>query len=151
MFPSEYERVPLSLDKMSFIFEKDSVASKINAIEQINLQQQHSPQSPQQQPQSPLQKQPSPQPPHQQERVEFCWKYGGRHVIITGDFDNWSQSLQMSPCPEAGQGVWKLKIKLDKRNKKVLFKFVVDGVWRCSLDHLTQTDKDGNVNNFLEF
>ncbi|KAJ3289029.1 hypothetical protein HK104_007790 [Borealophlyctis nickersoniae] len=35
------------------------------------------------------------------------------------------------------------------RSEKCQFKFVVDGVWRCSADFPTETDASGNVNNCL--
>lgn len=130
----------------TFIFGKDSVASKINAIEQNS--QHHIQQKQQQYPQSNKRQQKKEE---DYKEIEFVWKYGGRRqVSIMGDFDNWSTGKKMVQTPDEGPGVWKVQITVRKNQKKILFKFVVDGVWRCSLDFPTQTDSDGNVNNFLE-
>lgn len=77
---------------------------------------------------------------------EFVWRHGGKSVYITGTFDGWSgKEHQMSMTPD---GVYKECIPLDP-NKQWQFKFVVDGVWRCSLDYPTIKDRTGNTNNVL--
>lgn len=77
---------------------------------------------------------------------EFVWKYGGSKVILTGSFDEWSQSILM--VRDHANGVFRATVNLDP-TQTWHFKFVVDGVWRCSLDFCTETDATGNVNNIL--
>jgi hypothetical protein len=76
---------------------------------------------------------------------EFIWKYGGNKVILTGTFDEWSQSILMT---KDHTGVFRSTVNLDA-SQTWHFKFVVDGVWRCSLDFCSETDVTGNVNNVL--
>lgn len=76
---------------------------------------------------------------------EFVWKYGGNRVILTGSFDNWNQSVQMTR-DQSDSRIFRATVILDPE-ALWRFKFVVDGVWRCSLDFDTETDSAGNVNN----
>lgn len=76
---------------------------------------------------------------------EFVWKYGGSRVILTGSFDNWNQSIQMTR-DQSDSRLFRATVFLDPE-ALWRFKFVVDGVWRCSLDFETETDTAGNVNN----
>lgn len=77
-------------------------------------------------------------------RHDFIWKYGGTKITLTGSFDNWTKSMPMQ---------WDEKLEVFRASVYLnpyttwTFKFVVDGVWRCSLDFPTATDEDGNVNN----
>lgn len=77
---------------------------------------------------------------------EFVWKYGGSRVVLTGNFDNWTESIVMTK--DHANGVFKANLNLDA-HETWYFKFIVDGVWRCSLDFCTETDASGNVNNVL--
>ena len=76
---------------------------------------------------------------------EFVWKYGGTKVILTGNFDDWSQSILM--MRDHANGIFRATVDLDSKQTWI-FKFVVDGVWRCSLDFCT-IEQDGNVNNVI--
>lgn len=76
---------------------------------------------------------------------EFIWKYGGNRISLTGTFDEWRQTIIMNRDPT---GLFRATINLDP-HKKWIFKFVVDGIWRCSLDFPTETDEHGNVNNVI--
>jgi hypothetical protein len=76
---------------------------------------------------------------------EFVWKYGGGKVILTGDFDDWSQSILM--VRDHANGIFRATVNLDPAETWI-FKFVVDGVWRCSLDFCT-VERDGIVNNVI--
>lgn len=78
---------------------------------------------------------------------EFIWKYGGKEVILAGSFTNWSPSIPMVPSDQ-GREYWRALVQLDPK-KPWEFKFIVDGVWRCSLDHPTTTDPSGNTNNII--
>ncbi|KAI8801647.1 hypothetical protein BJ742DRAFT_836208 [Cladochytrium replicatum] len=80
----------------------------------------------------------------------FEWNYGGTSVYLTGEFDNWGISIPMRPVPRHnGESVFSAKIDLD-RSKQWMFKFVVDGVWRCSYDYPTTSETGGFVNNVLK-
>lgn len=78
---------------------------------------------------------------------EFIWKYGGKEVLLAGSFTNWSPSIQMVPV-DLSREYWRALVELDPK-KSWEFKFVVDGIWRCSLDHQTTTDSNGNTNNII--
>ncbi|KAJ3270389.1 hypothetical protein HDV01_007855 [Terramyces sp. JEL0728] len=60
-------------------------------------------------------------------------------VIVTGDFDNWSQSVEMT----AVSGVFEADIR------EGIFKFVADGEWIVSHEYAVVTDEQGNQNNIL--
>lgn len=80
---------------------------------------------------------------------EFLWRYGGHKVILTGDFDNWQCTHSMTHfSPTIDEECHKIIINLDAK-KTWQFKFVVDGIWRCSMDFPTVIDPAGNVNNIL--
>ncbi|KAI3643888.1 hypothetical protein MP228_010052 [Amoeboaphelidium protococcarum] len=78
--------------------------------------------------------------------VLFNWKHGGNNVVLTGSFDNWKQSIQMVKTPKA-QDEYSAVLKLNPYEKHS-FKFVVDGIWRCSMECPTESDQNGNVNNW---
>lgn len=67
-------------------------------------------------------------------------------MILTGNFDEWSQSILMV---RDQMGIFRATVNLDPM-KTWHFKFVVDGIWRCSMDFATEVDEDGNVNNILQ-
>ena len=52
------------------------------------------------------------------------------------------------PLTTAEASIYRATIPLDP-DETHEFKFVVDGVWRCSLDFATVTDPQGNVNNVI--
>lgn len=78
---------------------------------------------------------------------EFIWKYGGKEVLLAGTFTTWHPSIQMVPCDHENE-YWRALVELDP-SREWEFKFVVDGVWRCSLDLPTRTDTQGNTNNII--
>lgn len=77
---------------------------------------------------------------------EFQWRHGGSLVILTGTFDQWQGTVYMERDHDSGY--FYSTLPLDPK-KKWIFKFIVDGVWRCSLDFSTETDIQGNVNNVI--
>ncbi|KAI8881664.1 carbohydrate-binding module family 48 protein [Backusella circina FSU 941] len=77
--------------------------------------------------------------------VQICWNHGGKKVQLTGEFDNWTVSVDM------------IKDKDDRyyanlpvsQSKDIEYKFVVDGQW-CFADDLPhRADWHGNINNVL--
>lgn len=76
---------------------------------------------------------------------EFIWRHGGNRVTLTGTFDDWKQSIQMN---KQYDGTHRIIIRLDS-SKKWLYKYVIDGEWRCTLDADTEKDETGHVNNVL--
>lgn len=78
---------------------------------------------------------------------EFIWKYGGKEVLLAGSFTDWAPTIQMVPR-DHGNEYWRALVELDP-TREWEFKFVVDGVWRCSLDLPTRTDSHGNTNNII--
>jgi hypothetical protein len=79
--------------------------------------------------------------------VEFTWTHGGHSsVIVTGSFDNWSSSIKLAK--DQANDMWRKTVLLEG-NQQYQFKYIVDGVWRCSMDWDTITDAQGNVNNVI--
>lgn len=78
---------------------------------------------------------------------EFIWKYGGKSVQLAGTFTDWQPSIFMVPLDPQCE-YWKALVELDPKVSWE-FKFVVDGIWRCSLDLPTITDPHNNTNNII--
>ena len=77
--------------------------------------------------------------------IEFHWSSGGENVVVTGTFDNWQQTVKLARMPGSGN-FYSATAPLD-RSQKWLFKFVVDGMWRCSPHYPIEIDEQGNENN----
>lgn len=74
----------------------------------------------------------------------FKWEHGGRHVYITGTFNNWEKQIPMHRSGNDFTYVHNLK------RGKHAFKFIVDDEWRYAPDQPTITDVEGRVNNFID-
>lgn len=94
-----------------------------------------------------------PNPSHSQDsqptRIvhEFIWKYGGKEVLLAGAFTDWKPTIHMVPS-DANREYWRALVELDP-SQPWEFKFVVDGIWRCSLDLPTISDPSNNTNNII--
>ncbi|KAF9567709.1 hypothetical protein EC968_003168 [Mortierella alpina] len=78
---------------------------------------------------------------------KFHWKHGGEIVKVTGTFDDWKETVHLRKVPST-RDEFAAIVDLD-RTKHIQFKFVVDGVWRCSTEFATEYDCNGNLNNVL--
>ncbi|CAO3589706.1 unnamed protein product [Absidia cylindrospora] len=76
--------------------------------------------------------------------VEVFWEHGGQEVFVTGTFDQWNKSLKMEKQPDG-----RFVANLQSNDKTILYKFVVDGVWKHDGNQTIEKDKDGNINNVL--
>ncbi|CEP18060.1 hypothetical protein [Parasitella parasitica] len=56
---------------------------------------------------------------------QFVWPYGGKHVVLTGDFDHWQGSIVMTPV----NGLFEAKVDHLDRSVDIEYKFIVDGEW----------------------
>ena len=74
----------------------------------------------------------------------FKWEHGGRHVYITGTFNNWERQLPMHRSGNDFTYVHNLK------RGKHAFKFIVDDEWRFAPDQPTIADIEGRINNFID-
>lgn len=74
----------------------------------------------------------------------FKWEHGGKHVSITGTFNNWERHIPMHRSGNDFTYVHNLK------KGKHAFKFVVDDEWRYAPDQPTIADVDGQINNFID-
>jgi hypothetical protein len=75
---------------------------------------------------------------------------GPSEVIVTGTFDNWSQSL---PLVKTSKGDFEITLPLKPENaadERVVFKFVVDGEWKTSQEYEI-ANEDGNINNIIYY
>ena len=77
---------------------------------------------------------------------EIVWKQGGSIVILTGSFDQWKGTIRMTK--DTRTGMFRTTLMCDP-GRQVTFKFIVDDIWRCSLDYDTEVDPQGNVNNVI--
>lgn len=74
----------------------------------------------------------------------FKWEHGGRHVYITGTFNNWERQIPMHRSGNDFTYVHNLK------RGKHAFKFIVDDEWRYAPDQPTIADVEGRINNFID-
>jgi hypothetical protein len=74
----------------------------------------------------------------------FKWEHGGKHVYITGTFNNWKQRIQMHRSGNDFTYIHNLK------KGKHAFKFIVDEEWRYAPDQPTIADVDGQISNFID-
>jgi hypothetical protein len=74
----------------------------------------------------------------------FKWEHGGKHVCITGTFNNWEGHIPMHRSGNDFTYVHNLK------KGKHAFKFIVDDEWRYAPDQPTIADVDGQINNFID-
>lgn len=74
----------------------------------------------------------------------FKWEHGGKHVYITGTFNNWERQIPMHRSGNDFSYVHNLK------KGKHAFKFIVDDEWRHAPDQPTIADIDGQINNFID-
>lgn len=66
-------------------------------------------------------------------------------VFVTGAFDSWKQSIEMS---RADDGSFYKEFVLDN-GQTYQFKFVVDGNWMATEDYPKSDDGQGNINNVI--
>ncbi|EJD53638.1 hypothetical protein AURDEDRAFT_20347, partial [Auricularia subglabra TFB-10046 SS5] len=64
------------------------------------------------------------------------------HVVVTGTFDNWSQSVPMTKTESGFEATVSVPWDTD-----VVYKFVVDGQWLIDHQQPQQYDGSGSVNN----
>ncbi|KAG8964733.1 hypothetical protein FRC03_001412 [Tulasnella sp. 419] len=76
--------------------------------------------------------------------TEFTWPWPASSVILTGSFDNWSRSVNLTKTGNGFSG----KVPLPY-GSKVSFKFIVDGNWATHAYFPTERDSLGNLNNIL--
>lgn len=76
--------------------------------------------------------------------MQVFWTSAASQVIVTGSFDNWSQSIVATQQPD---GSFVAEIPAEK-GTEILFKFLVDGEWVTG-DYPTESDENGNLNNRL--
>ncbi|ODV87456.1 carbohydrate-binding module family 48 protein [[Candida] arabinofermentans NRRL YB-2248] len=71
---------------------------------------------------------------------------GPSDVVVTGTFDNWSQSF---PLVKQTDGSFELTIPFDSKIDKIYFKYVIDGEWQTTDKFKEESDESGNKNNVL--
>jgi len=78
--------------------------------------------------------------------IEFVWADGGDSVMLAGEFNNWGQAPRI-PMDKDADGLFRMAWKLAK-GRTYMYKFIVDGWWRCRADQPTE-DHMGNQNNVI--
>ena len=76
----------------------------------------------------------------------FTWDEGGNNVKLIGSFSNWTKYYDMEK--DEKEQIFKFSLPLE--NGKYQYKFIVDGVWKCSKKQNTEDDGKGNINNILD-
>ncbi|KAM0791435.1 mannose-1-phosphate guanyltransferase, variant 2 [Microbotryomycetes sp. NB124-2] len=74
---------------------------------------------------------------------EFTWPKEAASVIVTGSFDDWKSTVQLTKELD-GRLTAKLPINY---GEKITYKYVVDGTWQHNPLEPTETDGSGNTNN----
>lgn len=69
---------------------------------------------------------------------EFDTYYKDADIYIAGTFNNWTPVKLNEP----------LSINLE--DGRVCFKYIVNGIWKCSTNFLEIADSDGNINNYID-
>ena len=75
----------------------------------------------------------------------FCWKEGGKKILLTGNFANWNQFFEMN---EYEKGNFKCDINLPRQ--EIYFKFIVDDKWVFSNNYDKKDDGHYNINNYID-
>ncbi len=76
----------------------------------------------------------------------FTWEEGGNNVKLIGSFSNWKEQYEMEK--DEKDKIYKFSLPLN--NEIYQYKFIVDGVWKCSKNQNTIDDGKGNINNILD-
>ncbi|CEP11343.1 hypothetical protein [Parasitella parasitica] len=79
--------------------------------------------------------------------VKICWNHGGKKVQVTGEFDNWSVSVDLEQDTDKPHCHF-AEVPMDL-SRDIEFKFIVDGEWRYANDLPHRTDWRGNINNVV--
>ncbi|KAJ3014082.1 UNVERIFIED_CONTAM: hypothetical protein HDU68_000444 [Siphonaria sp. JEL0065] len=83
--------------------------------------------------------------------VHFEWAANAAShtkVFVTGEFDNWSQSIQLTKSEDGSAFTASVTLAATVQpGDKIQFKFVVDGEWKTSSAFPIQNDGNGNDNN----
>lgn len=76
----------------------------------------------------------------------FTWDEGGNDVKLIGSFSGWKQQFNM--IKDEKDQIYKVSLPL--KNEIYEYKFIVDGVWKCSKKQNTKDDGKGNINNVID-
>ncbi|KAL9098927.1 MAG: hypothetical protein Q9163_005503 [Psora crenata] len=68
-----------------------------------------------------------------------------KEVYVSGTFDDWAKSVQL----DKKDGHFEKLVDLPYADKKIIYKFVVDGNWTTDHTAPQETDEASNVNNVL--
>ncbi|KAL9125087.1 MAG: hypothetical protein Q9217_005659 [Psora testacea] len=75
----------------------------------------------------------------------FRWDHPAEDVYVTGTFDDWAKSVRL----DKKDGYFEKLVDLPYADKKIYYKFVVDGNWTTDHTAPQETDEANNVNNVL--
>ncbi|KAI7892885.1 uncharacterized protein EV154DRAFT_167412 [Mucor mucedo] len=82
---------------------------------------------------------------------KFVWPYGGKNVFLTGTFDDWKGSIQMTPVSSTNihNNLFYVTVAGLDFSRDILYKFVVDGQWCYDIKRDHVTEASGNINNII--
>ncbi|OZJ03432.1 hypothetical protein BZG36_03187 [Bifiguratus adelaidae] len=81
----------------------------------------------------------------------FVWPSAAHNtVVVTGSFDNWSQSTPLQK--DEAQNRFAATVAVPRGSERIFYKFVVDGTWTTSEVEGAQVtrDEEGNANNYID-
>ena len=71
-----------------------------------------------------------------------------KHVVVTGDFDDWTKSIRLEWNPEEER--YEASVELPPAlGERIAYKYIVDGEWKHNQDKITADDGFGSFNNIL--
>ncbi|KAL1961244.1 hypothetical protein VTO42DRAFT_3190 [Malbranchea cinnamomea] len=74
----------------------------------------------------------------------FRWPHPAQQVYVTGTFDNWAQTVKLDRTDHG----FSKEVELPD-DKKIHYKFVVDGDWKTDNSAPQEDDGNHNINNYL--
>lgn len=84
--------------------------------------------------------------------MKFSYEYRptvhANKVYVSGSFDGWTSRHELEK--DWDQGCFRVRCRIPKE-KKVYYKFIVDGEWFTSEEDTTESDEHGNVNNVVMY
>ncbi|KAI8815135.1 hypothetical protein BJ742DRAFT_5368 [Cladochytrium replicatum] len=83
----------------------------------------------------------------------FAWNGHGKHVVVTGSFDDWSQSLVLQKKPDDLKGPFFAAYTFPESTEpgtRIVYKYVIDNEWIHDADLPYGTDEYQNINNFFD-
>ncbi|MBW0476243.1 hypothetical protein O181_015958 [Austropuccinia psidii MF-1] len=89
------------------------------------------------------------QAPHDEDCLHhFRWPSSDhKKVFVKGSFDDWNAPLELLKDDSTGEFISSIRVEY---GKKLVYKYVVDDIWKVNPSEPTQSDSNGNLNNYFD-